>query len=218
MKIYLVVEGEIGEKKVYAKWIKYYRPNLKIIHYLDELVDNSVFIISGMGYPNYFEVIENAALDVYENKIDKLVVAIDSEDMTYREKFNEIQQVINSLHFKITYNIIIQHFCLETWALGNKVIVPRQPKNSELKTFRRFFDILNDDPALLPPYEPKNLNRAQFAELYLRRLLNDKYRNLTYSKRNPSALLHVKYFRRVVDRFRTTGHISSFNDFLKAFQ
>ncbi len=218
MKIYLIVEGEVGEKKVYAKWIKYYRPDLNIVNYLDELVDNSIFIISGMGYPNYFEVIKNATIDVYENKIDKLVVAIDSEDMTYQEKFEEVQEVIESSNLHINYNIIIQHFCLETWGLGNKVIVSRNPKNTELKTFIQYFDVLRNDPELLPPYRPKNLNRAQFAKLYLRRLLNDKYKNLTYSKKNPSALLHEKYFQKVVERFRTTGHIRSFNDFLTAFQ
>jgi len=217
MKIYLVVEGEVSEKKVYDKWIRYYRPDLKIIKYLDEFVDNSVFIISGLGYPNYFDVIESAVGDVVSLNLDKLVVAIDSEEMTYEDKRQEVTEFIESMGQNIQYNIIVQHFCLETWALGNKVIVTRHPKNDEVRLFRQFFDVLSLDPELLPPYEPKSLNRAQFAELYLRRLLNDKYRNLSYSKKNPKVLLNEKYFRRVKDRFETTGHIRSFNDFLLAF-
>lgn len=217
MKIYLVVEGEVGEKKVYAEWIKYYRPDLKIINYLDEFSDNSVFIISGLGYPNYFDVIKDAVDDVVSLNLDKLVVAIDSEEMTYEDKRQEVTEFIESLGQNLQYNIIVQHFCLETWALGNKVIVTRNPRNREVRLFRQFFDVLTLDPELLPPYKPKSLNRAQFAELYLRRLLNEKYRNLTYSKKNPKVLLHRKYFERVMERFKTTGHISSFNDFLLAF-
>ncbi len=218
MKIYLVVEGEIGEKKVYARWIKFYRPDLSIVNYLDELVHNGVYIVSGMGYPNYFDVIESAANDVYLMRIDKLVVAIDSEEMTYNDKKDEVSEFVESLGLDINYEVIVQHFCLETWALGNKIIVQRNPKNRELKLFRQFFDILTHDPELLPAYQPQSLNRAQFAELYLRRLLNEKYRNLTYSKRNPEVLLHEKYFQRVVERLETTGHIQSFNDFLLAFR
>jgi len=48
-------------------------------------------------------------------------------------------------------------------------------------------------------------------------MLNEKYRKLTYSKSNPGALLHDKYFQRVKARLDTTGHITSFNDFLSAF-
>jgi hypothetical protein len=48
-------------------------------------------------------------------------------------------------------------------------------------------------------------------------MLNEKYRNLTYSKSNPGALLHVKYFEQIKNRLKDTGHIASFGAFLQAF-
>ena len=88
----------------------------------------------------------------------------------------------------------------------------------KLIQYKKFYNIRSADPELLPPYELEELNRAQFAEIYLRSALNDKFRNLTYSKRNPNALLNPKYFLRVKERFEQTGHIKSFDDFLTAFR
>ena len=34
--------------------------------------------------------------------------------------------------FKIEYSIIVQHFCIETWALGNREIFPENPKKKQL--------------------------------------------------------------------------------------
>ncbi len=217
MNIYLVVEGEIGEKKVYSNWLKYLNNQFNIVNSISEISTNSVYIIAGFGYPNYFEVIENAAYDVANNNIDRLVVAIDSEDMTYDEKHNEVEDFIVKLNLSIDYKIIVQHFCLETWALGNRIIVNRKPSSDRVRRYRRLHDVLYLDPAELPPNKGEDLNRAQFAEKYLRALLNDKYRNLTYSKKNPEALLHKKYFERILDRFTRTGHIASFEDFLTSF-
>jgi len=113
--------------------------------------------------------------------------------------------------------IIIQHFCLETWALGNKKVGPKNPKNSTLIEYKKIFNVLEEDPELLPSYSPRNWNRSQFALRYLRRMLNDKNKNLTYTKSNPKALLHPKYFDQVINRYKSTNHIGSFLTFLNAF-
>lgn len=217
MNIYLVVEGQIGEKKVYSNWIKYINKQMQLVNSIDEISHNSVYIVSGGGYPNYFDIIENAAQDVMTYNIDRLVVAIDSEDMTYEEKHHEVDEFIYNFGLNINYKIIVQHFCLETWALGNRIIVSRKPSSERVKKYRQIHDVLVYDPADLPPNMEEGLNRAQFAERYLRALLNDNYKNLSYSKRNPEVLLHSKYYQRVFDRFTETGHIASFNDFLNAF-
>ena len=217
MNIYLVVEGSVGEKKVYSCWLKYIDSRFNIVNSINEISTNSAYIIAGFGYPNYFDVIESAAYDVMDHNIDRLVVAIDSEDMTYNEKHNEIETFIDNLNLNINYKVIVQHFCLETWALGNRIIVNRKPSNTNVRKYLKLYDVLTLDPANLPSYPEEGLNRAQFAEKYLRALLNDKYRNLTYTKHNPSALLHDLYYKRVLERFNNTGHISSFNDFLTAF-
>jgi hypothetical protein len=81
---------------------------------------------------------------------------------------------------------------------------------------RRIYRLTND-PELLPDLPVKHFNRAQFADVYLRKLLNNKHRNLTYSKSNPTALIHNKYFDQLNKRLNETGHIGSFEAVITAF-
>jgi hypothetical protein len=218
VNIYAVVEGPIGEKKVYAHWAPLVNKDLDVVTSIDAVTDNKLYIIAGGGYPQYFEVVAAGAADVASNPIfDRLVVGIDSEEMTCAEKRQEVEECLDGLGLGISYRVIVQHFCLETWALGNRVIVRRNPRNAMLRRYQGIHDVRNQDPELLPPLQDEQLTRAQFAEKYLRALLNERYRNLSYSKNNPSALLNDKYFERVKERFEDTGHIASFEGFLGAF-
>lgn len=218
MNIYLVVEGPVGEKQLYTHWVPLVNPKLKVVSSLVEVTENNIIIYSGGGYPNYFEVIGAGIEDVVSNdQLDRLVIAVDSEEMTYKEKWQEIDDYVKTFGVDIDYKIIVQHFCLETWALGNQIVVARKPKDGSLRGYKQYFDVLNKDPELLPEYPLEGLNRSQFAARYLRKLLNEKYRNLTYTKSNPGVLLNNKYYERVRSRLENTGHISSFNDFLCAF-
>ncbi len=218
MNIYVVVEGEVGEKKVYKHWIPLVNTSLSHVNYISEIEENNFFIISGNGYPNYFNTIKNAVSDVANNeKLDRLVIAIDSEDDTYLEKYNEVDTFIQSLGIVIDYKIIVQNFCLETWALGNKSIYSRNVTDPTLRSYQLVFNVSVDDPEFLPPLLDKHLNRAQFAEKYLRSLCNEKFRNLTYNKKNPTVLLHNRYFERIKNRYVTDHHLPSFGNFLTAF-
>ena len=191
---------------------------LALFDSLEEVQHNNLIIFSGGGYPNYLEVIEAGVEDVVDNeRLDRLVIAIDSEEMPYEEKRKEIEQVVDALGKDLDYKIIVQHFCLETWALGNKVIISRNPKDIQLRQYKNHFDVLDEDPELLPDYPIENLSRSQFAARYLTKALNEKYKSLTYNKGNPKPLLHNTYFKRVKTRLETTGHIASFEDFLAAF-
>jgi len=218
LNIYLVVEGPVGEKQVYSHWVPLVNPKLSVVKTINDVKKDNIIIYSGGGYPSYFEVIEAGIEDVASTPhLDRLVIAIDSEEMTYDDKRKEIEDFISDTGTTIDYKIIIQHFCLETWALGNKKIVSRKPKDKKLQEYNQHFNVLVNDPELLPDYPQDGLNRAQFAEHYLRKLLNEKHRNLTYTKSNPSALLHDKYYDNVKNRLNNDGHNKSFNDFLLAF-
>lgn len=219
MNIHVVVEGEIGERQVYQYWVPLVNPNLSYVPHISNLVRDNFSIVIGGGYPQYFELIDGAIADVnrYGN-INRLVLAVDSEEMEYDEKFAEIQQYISNTHCIAEVRIIVQHFCLETWALGNRVIIRDHPHSPKLREYKKYYNVKHLDPELLPDYPLEELNRAQFAEKYLRRALNERYRNLTYSKSNPGALLHHLYFERVRQRFKETNHISSFGGFLDAFK
>jgi hypothetical protein len=218
MNLYILVEGEIGEKKVYRTWIPIVNPLLSFVGHISEIENNNFSILSGGGYPNYLEVIEHAIEDVnMYNNIDRLVIAVDSEDMTYQEKYSEIESYIKKMRSHCEIRIIIQHFCLETWALANRSIISPKPQSEMLRRYISIFNVRVDNPELLPNLPQENMNRAQFAAKYLRIALNDKYRKLTYSKSNPAPLLHVKYFYRVKTRMEETAHILSFQNFLDAF-
>jgi hypothetical protein len=218
MNIYVIVEGEIGEKKLYQSWIPLVNPDLIYVNHISLIQNNHFAIISGGGYPHYFDVIRSAIEDVnsYAN-IDRLVVSVDSEELSYNKKLNEISDFIFQFQLNAKIYIIIQHFCLETWALANKLIISPNTQSRKLIEYKRFYNVRLNDPELLPAYKKEELNRSQFAEKYLRHAVNDKYRNLTYTKKNPKVLLHHKYFNRVKERFQKTGQIKSFSNFLSAF-
>jgi len=218
MNIYVVVEGEVGEKRVYQNWVPLVNPDLTYVPHISDIASNNFSIISGGGYPNYKNVIEAAFKDIDDySTVDRLVIAADSEELSYEEKRCEIEDFISNYEFMVEVRIVIQHFCLETWALGNRAIIRNNPQCPVLAKYKRFYNVINLDPEALPAYQEQGLNRAQFAMAYLKRAVNDKYRNLTYNKSKPDVLLHPNYYKRVKDRYEQTGHLCSFNDFLSAF-
>ena len=215
MNIYVLVEGKV-EKSVYKEWIPLVNPDLNYVHHPSHLTNNHFVIVSAMGYPTYLQNIEYAAEDVVSNPaINRLVVAIDSEEMTRVEKYDEVQARIHSIDATMDYRIIVQHFCLETWALGNRRVVGVLPQEANLKRFKSVYDVRVSDPEGLPAH--KDWNRAQFAYQYLRAAFRDRWGSLTYSKSNPRQLRTKAYFDQLEKRLSDTGHIDSFRAFNTAF-
>ena len=139
MNIYLVVEGRVGEKLVYGYWVPLVNQSLKVVDSIEDVTEDCLYIISGGGYPNYFEVISAAIEDVTSGGLfNRLVIAIDSEEMTYEDKRTEIQSFVDVHNIQFDCRIVIQHFCLETWALGNRVIITRNPRNSRIRSIGNF--------------------------------------------------------------------------------
>jgi hypothetical protein len=217
MNIYVVVEGVV-EKKVYPEWISSLYPNLTTVDLITQVVKNNVFIVSGGGYPNYYEVIKNGILDVNNDQnFDRLVIAVDSELIPINEKINEIRLFLANFVCRTQVYIIVQHFCLETWALGNRTIIRRNPTNPKLSDFLHYFDVVHEDPELLPSNHFLSLNRVEFAYAYLRAIINDRYTGLSYTKHNPKVIMQKGYIDQIVNRYRETNHLRSFNSFLEAF-
>jgi hypothetical protein len=182
------------------------------------MVDNSYYLISANGFPHYYQIIDNAIEDINASgKFDCLVIAVDSEDYSCSEKYNDILSHVGNRLDSAQLKIIVQHPCIEAWALGNRVVFRRHPEDEMLREFLRFYNVRKSDPELLPDYPKKELNRAQFAFLYLKHILVDQYPHLTYTKSNPKALLHIKYFEQLKKRLIETEHIKSFDMFLQAF-
>jgi len=216
MNIYIVTEGKT-EKIVFKYWIPMVNPSLSYIERLDELSINNFYIISGMGYPYYYEIIEGAIQDVNQLQFDRLVVSLDSEEMSKHEKYDEVNEFVSQKHCVSDIRIVVQHFCFEAWALGNRRIFRTNPSLPKLLEYKRFFNVKINDPELLPAKNDEGLNRSQLAEKYLCLAFNDRFRNLTYKKSTPQYLAHQTYLTQINSRLADTGHIASFGDFLKAF-
>lgn len=169
MNIYLVVEGGSTEMKVYPSWISEVNGTLVKVNYLSEVISDNYIMYSGGGYPNLFKMIENGIADINLNQqFDRLVVALDSEDEDYLTRYNEVEAFILSKAPRVPYKIIIQHFCIEAWALGNIKFLRKRPQGEPLSGYKNKFDVVINDPELLPACPEKEWNRAQFAEQYLK--------------------------------------------------
>lgn len=217
MNFYVITEGK-SDGVVYKSWIPFLNPMLSPVNYVDEAKDNNFYIVSAEGYPFYLEAITGGIEDVnMYSQYDRLVVAVDSEDLSRQEKYAEILHHVSQMTCRIEVKIVVQHFCLEAWALGNRKIIRKNPQLYELRKYKKLFDVRHQDPELLPDKPDEALNRAQFAKRYLRFALNDKHRNLSYTVSNPVALCHPKYVKQLIRRQTDTGHISSFQDFIQAF-
>ena len=205
------------EKEVYASWIPRINPALKIVNFIQDVVANNVFIVSGQGMPRTLQRIEPSLQDIDQHGgIDRFVVSVDSEDLEFESKLEELMAKVQSVGPKVPVYPIVQHYCFESWALGNRVVGAKRPKDLNLAEYKRQYDVSNMDPARMPSLKD-GFNRAQFSEHYLRLLLNDQHKGLTYTKANPSVVCHEKYFDQVRKRHQDTSHISSFHQFIEAF-
>jgi hypothetical protein len=216
VNIYIVTEGKT-EKIVFKHWIPMVNPSLSYIENLDELSINNFYIVSGKGYPYYFEIIEDAIDDVNQLQFDRLVLSMDSEEMSKQEKYDEVNEFILQKRCNSDIKIVVQHFCFEAWALGNRRLLRQNPSLPKLIDYKRFFNIKLNDPELLPAKHDEELNRSQLAEKYLCLAFNDRFRNLTYMKSNPQYIAHRTYLTQIRSRLTDTGHVASFGDFLEAF-
>ena len=220
MNIYVVVEGERAARKIYKTWIPIVNPLLQSIDYLNQLSQNNFFILAGFGQSQFLtSQIENAVNDVNSLPFNRLVLAIDSENQSFQEKLDELTERVKALGCKIQVNYIIQHFCFETWLLGNKQTFRRKTDDNELQKFRAIFDVRNNDPELLPKNEERGWNRSQFALQYLKAGLRDVHpsNRSSYTKSHPGVVTTEGYFNQVKNRHLDEHHIMSFQGFLDAF-
>ena len=163
--------------------------------------------------------IEGAVRDVNDIPLfDRLVIAIDSEDVELLEKQREVSERVDRIGSRVEVKYVIQHFCLETWFLGNRQTFRKKTRDPELIKYMALFDVRTNDPELLPNNTKQSWNRSQFAFHYLRAGIRDVYNGRkSYTKRNPGPVATRNYFDQVKKRCLDEKHILSFHGFLDAF-
>ncbi len=227
MNLLFLVEGGKTEPRVYKAWLTHFFSNINFVEKPEDMTDNSCRIIAGNGYPNMVSspkiyggqsLLEQCLLDIKNyNNVDHFFICIDSEDDTYQDRFAEIKAKLEEFTTKLGINenqltqfhIIIQHCCIETWALGNADI-PNQyvsKGNSEFfSNFQPYYDVLVNDPEGMN-YPTSYPTRARFHEKYLKQYLREF--GLSYRKEKPRAIEDKKYFDALIKRCELTNHLLS---------
>lgn len=216
MNLYFVLEGEKTEVQLYPKWIEYIIPELTQVYFEKDVIRNNYYIFSGGGIPSIYNHTVNAIKNINDNPIfDKLIVCLDGEEIGVERRIEIAKRKISDsgvqLSKKCEIVFVIQNVCVETWFLGNRKIVKRNPVNSNLNAFLNHHNVINEDPELMDKMEGFR-NKADFHFLYLREVF--KEHNLRYSKANPKLVLEKTYFDELMKRTEETDHLPTLKNFL----
>ncbi|HSO00008.1 MAG TPA: hypothetical protein VLS89_17060 [Candidatus Nanopelagicales bacterium] len=225
MNLYLLVEGDRTEPRVYREWIKLTFPHLTGVDRLSEVTADCYFIFRGGGYPSYIKRIKNALADIAAHpRMDHFFVCVDSEERSCAERLAEVQGVIEQAeaeirvrakHPRLQSHVIVQHCCLETWFLGHTRMMRRNPSSTRLVEMKRFYDVSVNDPELMG--RPSGyLTRSDFHLEYLKEMLREQGK--TYSKIHPGVVTESSYLDALRHRWGTTGHLSSLGRLLSTWE
>lgn len=216
MNLYFLVEGRRTEKRVYRSWIVHVFPDLRRVDCIEDIEENTFFIISGNGYPSISARIEDSLRDIERHgNIDHFFVCVDAEEDDPDVKLARIEDIVIQGPTVSSYFVIIQNCCIETWFLGNRRIMRRNPQSSILRNWKEFYDVALNDPEKMecpPEYEFK----VHFHEDYLKEMFRE--RGISYSKTRPGAVVQKYYVDELVTRYEQTGHLCSFGRLLQAWR
>lgn len=212
MNLYFILEGDTTETFIYPKWITYILPNYLQIDFESQVDKNNFYIFSGGGIPSIYNHTVNAIKNINDNpNFDRLIVCLDGEEIGVEERIKDIKNYIDNskvvLNESCKIEFVIQNICIETWFLGNRKIVKKNPEGKLLKEFKKFHDVSTNDPEELSLYKGYR-NRAHFHYSYLREVL--KEHNLVYKKSQVKVVIEKTYFDELENRVNETTHLESF--------
>lgn len=207
MRWYLVVEGRQTEKKIYRAWLRHAFPSLEGVGRIEDMAEGRYYLIAGNGYPSYLDRIRHAVEDIRaeRGRFDHLWVCVDSEELTAEQRRAEIADVIGGA-CPVDSTVVVHDCCMETWLLGNRRLVRRDPQSALLRELYEHYYVRAFDPEGMPARAPHRL-RAAFHLHYLQELFRE--RNLSYSKHHPSEACDSPYLRELIDRVDETDHLRS---------
>ncbi len=228
MNLYIVVEGNRTETKVYPAWLKLLKPNYTHVDDPRKIGVNSCcyYLLSAGGIPSIYDHIANSVLDINEinskttNKYDYLLVCIDTEECAKGEEERIIKQKLadKGLSLNNAKLIVFEHqVCMESWFLGNRKVFKNNPQDKKLVDYIKFYDVSKNNPENMESINLDDFStKAQFHYDYLRRMLSE--RNLNYSKTNPISVQQLDYLNELISRCTQTNDLLTFKawyDFVK---
>jgi hypothetical protein len=208
VSLYVVVEGRRTEPKIYRAWLPLLIPGLVPAARIEDATDHHFYIVAGGGYPSYKNRMLAAVEDLRlpHNRFTHLMVCADAEEESCEDRRSELESVIIDASCPVPYTVIVADCCIETWLLGNRKFVRRNPQDPELRTYLRHYDVVSEDPERIPLH-PDHYLRAAF-----------RARILRYGKDAPGKATDKSYFDALKDRATPSpqgpGHLASFTHLL----
>lgn len=217
MNLYFILEGEKTEILLYPKWISYILPDYSQVDFENQVNKNNFYIFSGGGIPSIYNHTVNAIKNINDNPVfDRLIVCLDGEEIGTQGRIKELTDYIEKSKVILNKNckleFVVQNICVETWFLGNRKIVKRNPNGILLKEFKKYYDITTNDPESLDLYVGYR-NKAHFHYSYFREILKEHY-NLVYKKSQPKVVLEKTFFDELEIRINETDHLPSFKQLI----
>lgn len=217
MNIYFLVEGKRTERKVYPAWLAHLVPELARVRHFDEVKKNNYFIFSGEGYPSILQKhLPNAVRDV--NRVgtyDYLVICLDADESSRSERESDVMTALakNGLTLWSTQlQVIVQDRCIETWFLGNRRIISRNPQSEKLRDYLEFYDVRQSDPEAMSCHPDFELH-SPFHGSYIGEVFRE--RQMKYSKVSPGHVLDRPFLDELINRtVDSPTHLASFRTLL----
>lgn len=214
MNLYVLVEGKQTERRLYPSWLSFIVPSLVKVDSLSQLQGSHYYLISGEGYPRMIDItLVNALRDISENKeITNFWVIMDSEGFSPQERVDLVKTEILKSGIDISHckvEVIIQNPCIETWGLGNKLIISKNRLHGDIVDYYAHYNVNDYDPEMMKHPDEYTGSIAKYHESYLKSMLS--LRNATYTKKNPAALMDESYLNQLITRSNDgSNHLSSF--------
>ncbi|MCA9710132.1 MAG: hypothetical protein KDK70_30110, partial [Myxococcales bacterium] len=186
MSLYVVVEGDRTEPRLYRAWLPLLLPGIAEVRRIEDARGRAFFLIAGKGYPHYLDRIEAAIEDIRasQGRFTHLLVCIDAEEAGHDERLAEVEGAIARGRCPVASTVIVAECCVETWLLGNRRFIRPAPHDPELGQFLRHYDVRTLDPEGIAPH-PGHRNRASLCLRYVQAAFRERHER--YSKKNPGA-------------------------------
>lgn len=216
MNLYFLVEGRNCERKLYPLWLAHLLPKYsKVDRYLDA-TNNNYYLISGQGYPRLLTTTLPNAIDeiVDSGAYDFLIIVLDADDDSVDKRIAIAKSHLVGLNLgKCQPKIIVQNCCVESWLLGNRQVFKRQPQNTQLSQYIKFYSVYKDDPELMD--KPQNVaSKAAFHKRYLKLMLAE--RTIRYSENQPKVVGEAGYLSALQARITDKPtHLQTLQTFLE---
>lgn len=213
MRLYYLLEGE-NEIDIYREWTHYLNSGMRYIKEVFEPGGCKYYIFSAKGYPHIIDDIPNACNDCVKYNYDQLFICLDQDNNNKDLILEEIQEKVKP--YKISYHVIFQKRCIETWLMSNSKIYKKHvSKECHFWKYHNYYNVSVNDPEEMGNPD-SSISISQYHYNYLRAMLMEK--RICYSKgKTNKELIKSSYLNSIRKRIKKTNHTKSLDDYLIAF-